>query len=162
MKIKTLAVQGVAALAFCGLFAPNAGAHQPEPKPYAYAFCGPKEPAVQAWYEEANIPTAYEERDAAWRVDKYKYCAVVVAKLTESAEVTLGNVVKACVAEYIDQPWDIDGPSHVPLAGRPWTEGEINAVEKCVGANATATSSSRKARAKHRKHKQRNHRATMS
>lgn len=150
MKIKTLAVQAVAALALCGLFAPSASADQSELGPYAYAWCGPKPPSFMAWFEEDHSASEWEEKQVTWHnVEMYKYCAVIVAALTEPEEVELGWRVRECVATYVDQPWDNE--SFYGPTGEPWTEAEIDAIEQCADPNA-ARMLRQDRRAKHRKH----------
>lgn len=173
MKIKTLAVQAVAALALCGLFASSASADQSAletPNGYTYAFCGPKPPDVLAWFEEHEesqpslsewaeysslqreaLMKKWEEHEAAVRALMPKYCAFIVANLTEPEEVTLGRTVEACVAENVAQPWDNENPSGP--TGEPWTEAEIDAIEQCAAPNGTGATVSRSDRgAKHKKH----------
>jgi hypothetical protein len=155
MKIRTLAVQAAAVLALCGLFAASASADQSDletPRGYAYAFCGPAPSTVAAWYDESHSLSEWEEHEAWEHVERHKWCAVIVAELTEPEEVTLGKVVRTCVAKNVAQPWnneDYWGPT-----GEPWTEAQINAIEQCVEANGFGASSSHQDRgAKHKKHK---------
>lgn len=128
MKIKALAVQAVAALALCGLFAPGASAEETK----EMTICGPMDPAVNSWY--ADHDRTEQEIAEAWKVDKFRYCAVASIPASSWSEATQAGY--DCVAKSVDlRDKTVNDSAHGGEVIEPWDRVEIERIERCIVAS---------------------------
>jgi hypothetical protein len=138
MKIRTMVVSALAALAVSGVFAAGASAEQAERGTYTLDLCEPMDPAQEAYLFDPSR-TEQESREA-WDAYILQSCAVLQVPMSEMDAVNL--FIDACLEPYMPN----------------LSKAE---AEACVAAwnaqSGVETARHRKAKRRHHKHKRHPH-----